>query len=135
MNDSNVNDPDENDPDMPNVKETVLDEKTMKELKGFDEEVPKWDIALAALATEEAGIMGQGLMVKDFHRLAEEHTIRFDDIMVTMFELVIQGEWKYQDIDGAERLITRDEVNKLYVGDRLAEADVMQYLGLWSPAN
>ena len=25
-----------------------------EELKGFDEEVPKWDIALAALAKEEA---------------------------------------------------------------------------------
>jgi len=130
-----LNDKTENDPDMPNVKETVLDEKTMEELKGFDEEVPKWDFALAALAKEEAGVMGQGLMVKDFHRLAEAHAIRFDDIMVTMFELVIQGEWTYQDIDGSERLITRDEVNKLYVGDRLAEADVMQYLGLWSPAN
>ncbi len=128
MNDKTVNDPSET-----NVKEKILDEKTMEELKGFDEEVPKWDIALAALATEEAGIMGQGLMVKDFHRLAEEHTIRFDDIMVTMFELVIQGEWKYQDVDGAERTITRDEVDNLYVGGRLAEADVMQYLGLWSP--
>ena len=128
MNDKTVNDPSET-----NVKEKILDEKTMEELKGFDEEVPKWDIALAALATEEAGIMGQGLMVKDFHRLAEEHTIRFDDIMVTMFELVIQGEWKYQDVDGAERSISRDEVDNLYVGGRLAEADVMQYLGLWSP--
>jgi hypothetical protein len=72
-------------------------------------------------------------MVKDFHRLAEEHAIRFDDIMVTMFELVIQGEWKYQDVDGVERPITKDEVDNLYVGGRLAEADVMQYLGLWSP--
>ena len=115
------------------VKEKVLDEKTMEELKGFDEEVPKWDIALAALAHEEAGVMGQGLMVKDFHRLAEEHVIRFDDIMVTMFELVIQGEWKYQDTDGVEIPITREDVDKLYVGGRLAEADVMQYLGLWSP--
>ena len=128
MNDKTVNDLSET-----NVKEKILDEKTMEELKGFDEEVPKWDIALAALATEEASIMGQGLMVKDFHRLAEEHSIRFDDIMVTMFELVIQGEWKYQDVDGAERLITRDEVDNLYVGGRLADADVMQYLGLWSP--
>jgi hypothetical protein len=128
-----VNDKTVNDPDVPNVKETILDEKTMEELKGFDEEVPKWDIALAALANEEAGIMGQGLMVKDFHRLAEEHTIRFDDIMVTMFELVIQGEWEYLDTDGVERTITRDEVDKLYVGGRLADADVMQYLGLWSP--
>ena len=119
-----------NDPDM---KSKVLDEKTMQELKGFDEEVPKWDIALAALASEEAEKMGQGLMVKDFHRLAEEHVIRFDDIMVTMFELVIQGEWKYQDTDGSERVFTRDEVDNLYVGGRIAETDVMQYLGLWSP--
>ena len=130
MSDSNVNDKNMNDPD---VKNKVLDEKTMEQLKGFDEEIPKWDIALAALASEESGILGQGLMVKDFHRLAEEHNIRFDDIMVTMFELVIQGEWKYQDSDGAERPITRDEVDKLYVGGRLAEADVMQYLGMWSP--
>ena len=115
------------------VKNKVLDEKTMQELKGFDEEVPKWDIALAALASEEAEKMGQGLMVKDFHRLAEENTIRFDDIMVTMFELVIQGEWKYQEANGVERAITRDEVDKLYVGGRIAETDVMQYLGLWSP--
>lgn len=115
------------------MNDKILDEKTMEELKGFDEEVPKWDIALAALAGEEYDILGQGLMVKDFHRLAEEHNIRFDDIMVTMFELVIRGEWKYQDADGAERPITRDEVDKLYVGGRLAEADVMQYLGLWSP--
>ena len=123
-----------NDSDVPDeVKTKVLDEKTIEELKGFDEEVPKWDIALAALATEEASILGQGLMVKDFHRLAEEHVIRFDDIMVTMFELVIQGEWKYQDADGVETPITRDDVDKLYVGGRLAEADVMQYFGLWSP--
>jgi hypothetical protein len=53
-----VNDKTVNDPNVTNVKEKILDEKTMEELKGFDEEVPKWDIALAALATEEAGIMG-----------------------------------------------------------------------------
>lgn len=115
------------------VNDKILDEKTLDELKGFDEEVPKWDIALAALASEEAGIMEQGLAVKDFHRLAEKHAIRFDDIMVTMFELVIQGEWTYQDSDGAERPITRDEVDRLYVGGRLSDTDVMQYLGLWSP--
>lgn len=135
MSDPNVDDPNVSDKSMndSDAKNTILDDKALEELKGFDEEVPKWDIALAALATEEAGVIGQGLMVKDFHRLAEEHTIRFDDIMVTMFELVIQGEWKYQEADGAERPISRDEVDKLYVGGRLADADVMQYLGLWSP--
>lgn len=105
----------------------------IEKLKGFDEEIPKWDIALAALAKEEAGKLGHGLRIADFQRLAAEHAIRFDDIMVTMFELVIQGEWRYEYPDNVTRAISRDEVEKLYVGGRLAEADVNEYVGLWSP--
>jgi hypothetical protein len=115
------------------VVDKKLDDKTIEKLKGFDEEVPKWDIALAALASEEAGKKGSGLTVKDFQHLADTNAIRFDDIMVTMFELVIQGEWKYKDANGIDKLISRDEVDKLYVGGRLAEADVMQYTGQWIP--
>lgn len=103
------------------------------ELKGFDEEVPKWDIALAALTKEESEKLGSGLRIAEFQRLAEEHAIRFDDIMVTMFELVINKEWRYERPDGMERPIERDEVEKLYVGGRLKEADVIEYVGLWSP--
>lgn len=102
-------------------------------LKGFDEEVPKWDIALAALSKEEAEKLGHGLRIADFKRLAAEHSIRFDDIMVTMFELVINKEWRYEQPDGVERPIIRDEVEKLYVGGRLVEADVNEYVGLWTP--
>jgi len=102
-------------------------------LKGFDEEVPKWDIALAALAKEEAGKLGHGLRIAEFKRLADIHAIRFDDIMVTMFELVINNEWRYEYPDGVERPISRDEVEKLYVGGRLVEADVNTYTGLWTP--
>ena len=105
----------------------------IEKLKGFDEEIPKWDIALAALAKEEAGKLGHGLRIADFQRLAAEHAIRFDDIMVTMFELVIQGEWRYEYPDNVTRAISHDEVEKLYVGGRLAEADVNEYVGLWSP--
>lgn len=102
-------------------------------LKGFDEEVPKWDIALAALAKEEAEKLNGGLRIAEFKRLADEHAIRFDDIMVTMFELVINNEWRYEYPDGVERPISRDEVEKLYVGGRLVEADVNAYEGLWLP--
>ena len=105
----------------------------IEELKGFDEEVPKWDIALAALAKEEAQKLGQGLRIADFKRLAADHAIRFDDIMVTMFELVINKEWRYEYPDGEEQAISRDEVEKLYVGGRLVEADVNEYVGLWTP--
>lgn len=102
-------------------------------LKGFDEEVPKWDIALAALAKEEAGKLNQGLRIAEFKKLADDHAIRFDDIMVTMFELVINGEWRYEYPDGVKKPISRDEVEKLYVGGRLVETDVNTYEGLWTP--
>ncbi len=102
-------------------------------LKGFDEEVPKWDIALAALVREEAEKLGRGLQIAEFKRLANDHAIRFDDIMVTMFELAINKEWRYESPEGVEKAIDRDEVEKLYVGGRLVEADVNEYTGLWLP--
>ena len=105
-----------------------------EELKGFDEEVPKWDIALAALVKEEVDKLGHGLRIAEFQRLASDHAIRFDDIMVTMFELVINNEWRYEYPDGVEKPISRDEVEKLYVGGRLVDADVIEYVGLWLPA-
>lgn len=107
----------------------------IEELKGFDEEIPKWDIALAALAKEECDKAGHGLSVDDFKRMANKHSIRFDDIMVTMFELVINDEWLYEDADGTRRPIGRDEVDNLYVGGRLREQDVRQYTGHWRPVN
>jgi len=105
----------------------------IEELKGFDEEVPKWDVALEALTKEEAEKLGRGLRIAEFQRLAAEHAIRFDDIMVTMFELVINKEWRYEQPDGVDQPISRDEVEKLYVGGRLKEADVNEYTGLWTP--
>jgi len=105
----------------------------IEELKDFDEEIPKWDIALAALAKEDFEKCGCNLTLADFKRQAAEHAIRFDDIMVTLFELCIQGEWQYQDADGHNRAITRDEVDNLYVGGRLADKDVADYTGSWSP--
>lgn len=104
-----------------------------EQLQGFDEEVPKWDIALAALVREEVEKLGRGLRIADFQRLAADHAIRFDDIMVTMFEMVINNEWRYEYPDGVVKPISRDEVEKLYVGGRLVDADVNEYVGLWLP--
>ena len=102
-------------------------------IKNTDTEVPSWDVALASLVQEESEKLARGLRLADFQRLAAQHAIRFDDIMATLFELVIQGEWVYQDPDGVDCPISRDEVEKLYVGGRLVEADVNQYTGYWFP--
>lgn len=101
---------------------------------GFDEPVPPWDVALEGLAREEYENKGAGLLMDDFVRLAKEYSIRLDDIMVTLFELVLRGKWRYVNADGSPREITREEIGRLYVnGGRLREEDLRAYDGSWSP--
>ena len=59
--------------------------------------------------------------------------IRFDDLIVTAFELVLNGEWRYLDCKGLEKHITRKEINRLYKGGRVAKVDVVKYTGSWIP--
>jgi hypothetical protein len=98
-------------------------------------EVPKWDVALAALVKEEFSKTGRGLTIEDFKRLATQHATRFDDIMVTVFELTLNGEWNYRETNGAVRRLARKEVNDLYVGGRIKEQDVAHFAGGWEPAS
>lgn len=98
-----------------------------------NEPIPKWDVALEALARDEYQKKGVALRIDDFARLAKDHAIRFDDIMVTLFELVLQGEWRYEDDERTIKVFTRSEVNHLYVNGRLSDRDVRHYTGYWSP--
>lgn len=97
--------------------------------QGPEVDVPAWDVALANLAKEEYHKKGESLNMDDFVRLAKEYTIRLDDIMVTMFEMVIAGEWKYE----GEQVIVRETLNDLYVGGRLHAKDLESFTGDWSP--
>ncbi len=96
-----------------------------------DVEVMQWDIALANLAREEYQKKGAPLTMEDFTRLASEYHIRLDDIMITMFELVIHGEWTYV----GEQEICRNTLNDLYVNGRLHAKDLEAFKGGWSPAS
>ncbi len=95
-------------------------------------EVPKWDPALAALVREEFANRKRPLQLQDFLELAQQHAIRFDDIMVTMFELCIHGEWFYTNRSGAKTAITREMFDKLYMNGRLQESDLRDYSGSWA---
>jgi urocanate hydratase len=98
-------------------------------MSDIDIEVPKWDIALANLAREEFQKKGANLTMDDFNRLAREYTIRLDDIMVTMFEMVIAGEWQYI----GDQKITRSMLNDLYINGRLHADDLNAFKGGWQP--
>lgn len=96
-------------------------------------EIPKWDVALEALIHEEFVKLGRSLKINDFHRLAVEYAIRFDDIMETVFAMTLDGKWSYQDAKGKEKEITQDMIDALYVNARLHEDDVRGFNGGWDP--
>jgi len=96
-------------------------------------EKPKWDVALAALAREECAKLGRPLRMADFHQLAAEYAIRFDDIMDTLFKLVIHGEWRYHDSRGLPHVITQATLDGLYVDRRLKVEDLQVFDGEWTP--
>ena len=96
-------------------------------------ETPQWDEALANMVNEAFAKQGHPLSLADFSELADEYSFRLDDIMVTIFQLVISGDWKYIDRSGNEQQFTPDTLNKLYVNRRLKEEDLKNFDGGWSP--
>ncbi len=99
-----------------------------------EESMPKWDVALAALAGEEFRKKGAAMTLNDFRGLAKQHGIRLDDIMETMFLLAINGEWIYADSNGHTRPLDQETLDKLYVKRRLSEKDLQSFDGGWRPA-
>lgn len=95
--------------------------------------VPKWDVALEALAREEYHKKQAALDVDDLRRLALEYAIRFDDIVVTLFELCLHGEWQYRDRAGRAEEMTRERYDELTAGGRLKDRDLVGFDGGWSP--
>ncbi len=68
-----------------------------------NQDMPKWDVALAALAGDEFRKKASPLTLNGFRDLAKKHAIRLDDIMETMFLLAINREWAYTDRPGKEQ--------------------------------
>lgn len=97
------------------------------------DEMPKWDEALAALAADQYRRKEAPLTLDDFHDLARQHATRLDDIMETMFLLVIHGNWKYLDASGTQQLLTQKTLDALYVKRRLSEKDLRAFDGSWQP--
>lgn len=96
-------------------------------------EVPKWDVALAALAREEFHKQHDGLTIEDFKRLSVENAMRFDDMIATIMELTLAKQWQYREADGKLKRFSRKDVNDLYVGGRIHEKDMGSFTGRWSP--
>ncbi len=98
-----------------------------------EELMPKWDVALAAMARDACTQKSAPLTLEDFRQLASKHAIRLDDIMETLFLLTIHGEWRYTDASGKERKLDQETLDKLYVKRRLSEEELANFDGGWQP--
>lgn len=92
--------------------------------------VPKWDVALEALVKEEYAKLGRPLTLDDFRRLGKQYAIRLDDIVVTLFELCLYGDWRYE---GSQR-VTRELFDQLTAAGRIKDEELAAFTGGWRPA-
>lgn len=99
-----------------------------------EENMPKWDVALASLVNDEFRKNHRPLTLEDFHHLAKQHAIRLDDIMETLFLLAINGEWIYTDSAGQVQPLDQETLDGLYVKGRLSDRDLGAFNGSWRPA-
>jgi len=100
---------------------------------GVGEDTPKWDVALEALLVDEASLLGRPLKIDDFRVLAARYQIRFDDIMATILELTVHGQWGYTRADGVAEVLSRKQVDGLYDQGRLEAQDLTAFNGAWYP--
>lgn len=98
----------------------------------FFEEIPQWDVALEALLREEYSKRRTPLTVKDVHALSVQYEIRFDDMMRTLFELTVQGRWRYLPTPTTLAEVTRADMDALWSEGRLTfERAAEAYSGGW----
>ncbi len=96
------------------------------------EDEPKWDVALEAMVIDELRKRAAPLSLDVFRNLATQYSVRMDDIMETMFLLVIYRQWNYQDESGKPQVFTQKTLDNLYVKRRLSEHELSQYNGSWT---
>ncbi|VAW75704.1 hypothetical protein MNBD_GAMMA12-1556 [hydrothermal vent metagenome] len=93
-------------------------------------DVPEWDVALEALLVEECR-KNEFLDLDQIQTMAAAYQIRFDDIMITLFELILHKHWAYYNDEGVMVGICRNDVNKLYKNGRIHIEDLDYFDGQW----
>ena len=105
----------------------------MKELNM--NEIPKWDVALEAVAKDKFEKLGHPLNLEDFKQLGKEYKVRFDDLMHTLCQLVTHGVWSQQGFDPYGNPVDDEALLELFVYNRLDEKIAEKYTVVWQPVD
>jgi hypothetical protein len=103
----------------------------MKELSM--NEIPKWDVALEAVAKDKYEKQAQPLNLADFKALCKEYQVRFDDMMHSLSQLVANDRWSQQGFDEQGNIVNDDALEELFVYNRLDEKIAVKYSVVWQP--
>jgi hypothetical protein len=103
----------------------------MKELNM--NEIPKWDVALEAVAKDTYEKQGRPMNLADFKQLCKEYEVRFDDMMHSLCQLVANEMWSQQGFDETGNSVSEDLLAELFVFNRLDEKIAEKYAVVWQP--
>ena len=103
----------------------------MKELNM--NEIPKWDVALEAVAKDQFEKQGKPMNLADFKQLCKEYQVRFDDMMHSLSQLVANDMWSQQGFDEQGNTVNDDALEALFVYNRLDEKIAEKYSVVWQP--
>ncbi len=98
-------------------------------------EIPKWDVALEAIAKEKYQQLGRPMDLADFKQLGHEYKVRFDDLMHSLCQLVKYEAWSQQGFDEQGNVLSDDKLESLFVYNRLDEKIAEQYAVKWQPVD
>ncbi len=95
-------------------------------------ETTKWDIALEALLNETFS-KNHRIDLEILSQLSKQFSIRFEDLVVTLFELTFCEQWQYMDINGTPQMLKHQDLDKLYLKSRIYLASASHLTGYWQP--
>jgi hypothetical protein len=98
-------------------------------------EIPKWDVALEAIAKEKYNQLGRPMELSDFKQLGHEYQVRFDDLMHSLCQLVKHEQWQQQGADESGIPASDEQLESLFVYDRLDEKIAEKYHVSWQPVD
>lgn len=98
-------------------------------------DIPKWDVALEAIAKDKYTNLGRPLELSDFKQLGHDYQVRFDDLMHSLCQLVKHNQWQQRGTDEQGNIVSDDKLESLFVYDRLDEKVAEKYHVTWQPAD
>ena len=98
-----------------------------------DDDMPNWDVAISGMVEEEFRKTGQPLIMDDFKALAREYDFRLDDIMETVFLMMMHEAWAYSPAATDKRQLNHETLVEYCLKKRMSAEDLDAFDGSWQP--